>query len=121
MRFVAVFLLLQMLLQSLGSLKVHVAFALNKDYISAELCEQKDVLDNDCQGSCYLKKNLEKEQESTPAPVPEESLFTVGFYQELHPLSYEKSGFQTFSNWQVVHHANCQDGYLNAPFHPPLG
>lgn len=120
MRGIAVFLLLQMLIQSLGSLKVHLAFALNQDYISAELCEQKEVPENECQGSCYLKKNLKKEQESSPAPVPEESIFTVDFYQDAHSGLSQMQGLYYFSDWQVAGDAACLDGYSQSLFHPPL-
>lgn len=120
MRLVAVFLLLQMLFQSLGSLKVHIAFAFNRDFISTELCEQKEVPDNACQGSCYLKKNLEKEQKNTPTPVPEESLFTVGFFQELAPCLSEKQALNRFSEWNDLKDASCQDGFIQSLFHPPL-
>ncbi len=35
-------------------------YALEKERIAKELCEQKEVVNNDCQGMCYLTKKIEK-------------------------------------------------------------
>ena len=38
-------------------------FLISKDFIAAELCENKDVPEMECNGKCYLKKELKKDEE----------------------------------------------------------
>lgn len=81
MRLIAWLLLFQFGFQSLGTLKVYLAFELNHDYIAEALCIQKDVENNDCQGNCYLMKSLDENKEreaQLPSTRPEESLFVFG-------------------------------------------
>ena len=41
-------------------------YAVNKDYIAAELCENKDRPEMKCGGSCYLMKQLSKAAQESP-------------------------------------------------------
>ena len=38
-------------------------FIVNQDLIAEELCENKDKPEMECNGKCYLKKELEKDEE----------------------------------------------------------
>ncbi len=38
-------------------------FQANRAYIASHLCEQRQVPASDCQGKCYLKKQLKKEEQ----------------------------------------------------------
>ena len=38
-------------------------FFINQDFIAAELCENKDAPELECNGKCYLKKELKKDEE----------------------------------------------------------
>jgi hypothetical protein len=40
---------------------VRLAFEMNQAAIARTLCLQKEVVNNDCQGKCYLQRQLEKE------------------------------------------------------------
>jgi hypothetical protein len=47
-------------------------YGINQDYIASELCEQKEIADNECQGNCQLNKALqltEKPQQQDDVPV----------------------------------------------------
>ena len=35
-----------------------IDYTVNYKYISTELCEQKDIPDNSCQGTCHLSKQI---------------------------------------------------------------
>ena len=39
-------------------------YEINRDFIVTELCEQKAVLENNCQGNCQLSKKLQLTDES---------------------------------------------------------
>lgn len=43
----------------------YIDYAINKDYIAKELCVKKDIPNNCCQGKCYLKKQLNKSEETS--------------------------------------------------------
>ena len=52
-----------------GKWTIYAAYELNKAYISSVLCENKEVPAMNCQGKCYLKKQLTADtQPSNPAP-----------------------------------------------------
>lgn len=63
-----------MLGQIVGKLVVIINFELNKEYIVKNLCEQKEEEDNCCQGSCHLKKELEKQEEQAPSPNTQQKI-----------------------------------------------
>lgn len=41
----------------------YVNYAIHKDFISKHLCVKKNIPGNDCQGRCYLQKQLKKNSE----------------------------------------------------------
>lgn len=43
---------------------VWIDFKINQDVIAKTLCVQKDVVESTCQGSCHLKKQLDKIEEN---------------------------------------------------------
>jgi hypothetical protein len=49
------------LLQNINKIIVLLEFEMNQEYIAKNLCVEKDVEDNCCQGSCHLKEKLEEE------------------------------------------------------------
>ncbi len=42
----------------------YVHFYFNQDYIATELCEQKAIIDNTCEGHCQLQKELSEEADN---------------------------------------------------------
>ena len=40
-------------------------FKINQSYIASNLCEQKNIEDNTCCGSCYIEKEINKEDDKT--------------------------------------------------------
>lgn len=44
-----------------------IDYAVNYKYISAELCEQKDVPNNSCQGTCHLSKQIGNQNNADPS------------------------------------------------------
>lgn len=56
-------------LQSFSKIMILVNFQINKEYISKNLCVQKDVEDNCCKGSCHLKKQLDEEEKKEQSPA----------------------------------------------------
>lgn len=76
---------------SLSKTMVLAGFRMNRSYIAAELCENRDKPQLHCQGKCYLKKKLqlaeqkEKEQELKKQHTPDSFIvqhLTVSFWAE---------------------------------------
>lgn len=61
--YIALVLLSLFLFQGIGKYVVYAHFYLNRNFIAQELCEQKAVAENTCQGKCYLKKQLNHQEE----------------------------------------------------------
>ena len=63
-------------LASLSDGVMVLSFSINRAFIASNLCEQKNIPGNTCQGCCLLRKQLAKEdhkQQSTPNTRPTES------------------------------------------------
>ncbi|MCH4823882.1 hypothetical protein ML462_11935 [Gramella lutea] len=99
-----------------------VEYVLNYDYIATELCENKELVELECNGKCYLMKSLaeaaseesqqNKEQNSKKAEVP------LLFFEQKEAeteFSPEELEFQI-----TDHYKNQYSNILIAEFfHPP--
>lgn len=52
-------------LQSFAVPLVFMGFKLNREYIAAELCVNRDVPESGCNGQCYLMKKLKQAQQDS--------------------------------------------------------
>lgn len=59
---VSLLLAFAVLVAPLGKLWILFAFQMNQPYIAQNLCEQREVEDNSCQGACHLKQKLAEEE-----------------------------------------------------------
>ena len=56
----------------LSKLSIYVSFKINQDFIAAELCDYKDKPMSNCNGKCYLSKQLKKQEEKEEKQIPKE-------------------------------------------------
>lgn len=69
-----------------------VEYIINYDYIVNELCENKDKPQLNCDGKCYLAKQLAKELEDDGKNPFEQRRTTV---EQIHPICYQSlDGFE---------------------------
>lgn len=59
-RFIAILILLVFVVSEFKPLIYLADYALNFEYISTELCIEKDVVESCCKGKCYLNEQLSK-------------------------------------------------------------
>jgi hypothetical protein len=72
MKQVAILLLLMIILiQSSINFVIVVYYQLNKDYIAANLCENKYNTNIECNGKCYLNKKIKEHQQPIPSVLKE--------------------------------------------------
>ena len=58
------------LLQSVNRAVIVAGFYCNRNFISVSLCEQKNVRNNCCKGSCHLRKQLNDEDQKDQSTLP---------------------------------------------------
>ncbi len=75
-----------------------VSFKCNQRYIASTLCENKQKPALECDGKCYLKKQIKKQQESEDSPL---SLKKVQFFDFFIPQ--ESKPFSFSSYYSPVH------------------
>jgi len=71
MRLISVTVLIFLLLaQPFGMTWIYVSFKLNQATIAKDLCIQKEIKGNKCQGCCQLKKQLKKSDQAEQKELP---------------------------------------------------
>jgi hypothetical protein len=59
------------LFQSLSRLLIIASYEINKDYISKNLCENKNKPKMHCNGKCHLNKQLSKQEKKDNSTLPQ--------------------------------------------------
>ncbi|MFD1631056.1 hypothetical protein ACFSAH_14360 [Pseudopedobacter beijingensis] len=109
MKFVTtIFLAIAILSANFSRLFVFAGFELNKNYIAAVLCENKDKPQMHCNGKCYLAKKLEqaKEKQKQQEKENQKNAFQEAFFEELavydFKISVPKVQNATIPHFKVV-------------------
>ncbi len=63
-----------MLSKPIGQLSWEIWYQVNQDYVAEELCENTDKPELECNGKCYLMKQLAKAESQTPEPEEDSAL-----------------------------------------------
>ena len=121
-RYAAIFLTLMYVMVLIRPALPYLLFTANEHYIQSDLCEQRTVKGNCCRGACFLRKNLEKDEQKRR---PIQALFSQQSQSEQLPLTESIPAFfpslESF-DWHICLD-NCGiDQYahdLQAP--PPWG
>ncbi|MDD2982311.1 MAG: hypothetical protein PHQ74_02895 [Crocinitomicaceae bacterium] len=100
-----------------------ISYAVNYEYISTELCENKDTPEMECNGKCHLKKELAKEiQENNPVSESKKVNFaesTLLFCSEIVPFTFEKVHFNEEVENMTSYSNLYQKENFHSIFHPP--
>ena len=64
-RFLAIFLLIAISYQFVAKMGIIAWYNANRDYVAANLCENRSKPQMHCNGKCYLKKQLKKVDDNT--------------------------------------------------------
>ena len=117
-KFFIILLTLVSITASLGDSFILLVFNLNQPYIAKNLCIQKEVENNTCQGCCQLKKQMENhnEQDNT-SPNPSKRKLHIDFYTPFDS-SYKPLYTSKSISYYIKHHLSIQT-FLSDIFHPP--
>lgn len=99
-------------------------YAINYEYITKELCENKAQPETGCNGKCHLKKELaEASEDETPISNEKKSSHSeieILFFNDISELTF-KTIATINRNIVASHYSNFYNSvYTNAVFHPPL-
>ena len=101
-----------------------IEYIVNYDYIVNELCENKQIPESNCNGKCYLMKELAKASvgESTNPTDKKVSakMYEVIYFQELQSINFDFSSLSNASNVLFSWFNNYHHLVNNAIFHPPI-
>lgn len=95
---------------------IFIGYEVNKDYIAKELCENKDKPKSCCEGSCFLKKELEQENKQDVPPLKEKQE-SVQFFERTKIVQF--AGSNEVNKIIDFYSLTIQPGYLSDIFHPP--
>lgn len=112
--FLGIFMLLKPLIPFLE-------YALNYDYIVKELCEQKDEIENTCNGTCHLSKRIQETSDDLPSHKSQEKKLEQAEVLFLEETSFS---FQVFLPKNVLienrmRNLVFQSISLDIPYPPP--
>ena len=108
-----------MLIQILSRVFIVLDYQINKDYITQFLCINKSKPELNCQGHCYLQKQLKKADQ----PVNQSTERTLKSDLTLFVQAYFTCSFTLLAEIKI-HYAGLitrlTSKYLSPIFHPPL-
>jgi hypothetical protein len=115
------YLMLLVLLKVLAAPAIYLQFELNKAYIAANLCENRNKPTIHCGGKCHLKKQLSKATE-TSDPQSQKgntNVVLLDYCESIKEYAFnpELSVSQSFVTWQIT---NTAKGHCGNVFHPPI-
>lgn len=92
-------------------------YNMNKNYIAAELCEKRNIPKSCCQGKCFLKKQLQKEESPKNGQTSQKDDQGIQWFWESESNNHDNSfnGIFLFPHYQLK---PCSI-LLPSVFHPP--
>ncbi|MBW8685449.1 hypothetical protein [Chitinophaga rhizophila] len=113
----AIIILFGLLLQNFSQLVIMVKYKMDEAYIASVLCENRAMPEMHCNGKCYLKKQLKKDEQQQQNGSTGKEKYEVSYINVLQEFSFEPVAP---SISLLVHY---QDPELHTPlisiFHPP--
>ncbi|MFY0653959.1 MAG: hypothetical protein JXQ96_18100 [Cyclobacteriaceae bacterium] len=120
LRTIAILLVSLNLFQPVYNVFVLVDYEMNKGYISAFLCENKDQPELACEGKCYLMQKLEKAAENQENEKQKKLQLVKRIEISELPIIAVFKFSSNLSNESIAYTpAHLTTGQLSTPFRPP--
>jgi len=113
--------ILLLLVMSIRSVLPLIDYAVNYDYISTQLCENKAKPELLCNGKCFVKKELTKSSENQNCKENKVQILKADVFLAQDFLSFSVNYVQ--EKTENVFHENCNfhhQQFFRKFFHPPL-
>ncbi len=97
---------------------VFAGFELNRDYIAAELCVNKDKPELNCNGRCFLAEKLKKAQEKEKKQEKElqKSCFQEAFVTSNKGFFFQTTLIDIINTEEIIPSLSKRSSFI---FHPP--
>ncbi|MBL7890082.1 MAG: hypothetical protein JNL24_11030 [Bacteroidia bacterium] len=116
---IAILLASVFLFQSASKLLILANYEINKEYISKNLCENKEKPKSTCNGKCHLAKELKKQdKKDNSVPVSQKEKFEVQYFSEFLVDQRSFISFlenRSYFSYSIIPYSN----YLDSIFQPP--
>ena|ERR1700758_1899965 len=117
-KFLVILLSFSILILTSGKTLVLINYAINKDYISKNLCVNKNKPKMKCNGKCHLMKELQKEEKKEQSPFGMKEKVEVQLFNSSCGVSTSVLSFV-----KINHASYYKRNYLSQTsgsiFHPP--
>lgn len=116
-RYLSIVFILLFILQISVNTFVFIQFKIQQEYISKELCVERNESVNTCKGSCYLKTQLQKQET--------DSDFSISYLKDKVDLYFNECDFKISMFYFFVKEIFATVFYIipiqnsNDIFHPP--
>ena len=121
-RGLSILLLISLISSSFSRLFVYAGFELNQKYIAENLCVNRYRPAMDCNGKCYLKKQVEKADENEKKALEKNNTlhFEVSFFQQpSQPTFIEPMIFGDIKSSFPRYIYRYGSSYIDSIFRPP--
>lgn len=95
---------------------------LNKDYIAQNLCVQKDIEENECQGQCHLQEEISKARDDDSRDIPVSKLLKIDleyYCHFVHQIQLEFNGNSKPEKHKAAYIHFFKNPYSDTCFQPP--
>jgi hypothetical protein len=108
-----------LLLQAAGQSVLIAGFYINRSYIAKNLCEQREISGNCCQGSCHLRKQLKEDTQKDGLPLTGNSKVQNEIQVVLCNPAFPSQSPPVAEYFHPHEMADLAAPVLHAVFHPP--
>ena len=97
-------LMILLLMQTFSKWMIIVEYELNREYIAANLCENKDRPETKCGGKCQMNKKLEADEEKSSTPQKKNGTprFQEVLFNMLQQISMESFDTQLKTSYPLL-------------------
>lgn len=109
------------MVQTYSRFAVMVSFAMNRNYIAANLCENRSKPRSCCKGSCVLKKELQKSdtEQNSPKNAQQNEKFELVHFTPISRFQIRTSEVRIVNQYYVPEAAIIHSACLGSLFKPP--
>ncbi|WP_343688492.1 hypothetical protein [Chitinophaga sp.] len=115
--FLFIALLTGLLLQNCSQYLISLEYTLNQRYIASVLCVNRDKPDMHCNGKCYLKKQLERDQQQQRNGTAGKEKYEVSYIDDLY--LYDFNAYAPVTPLIAYYQSSVPYTPLSDTFRPP--
>jgi len=116
---IALGLILSLMLQFGFDIGIVAFYNFNKNFVIEQLCVEKDLEENTCQGHCFLKQEQKKAENNAPILPENQRLLEAPLFLAESFLGISSPGAKDF-DYSLVFNDKLCSGYGQLDLRPPI-